>query len=68
MAESSNDVKACSLLPGLSLVVCYRDERMVSRLQASTILVDDGEKEQIIILSSNLNESGAVMIRQFKVN
>jgi len=32
------------------------------------VAVDDGEREQIIILSSNLNESGAVMIRQFKVN
>lgn len=32
------------------------------------VAVDDGEKEQIIILSSNLKESGAVMIRQFKVN
>lgn len=31
------------------------------------VSVDDGEKEQIIILSSNLAESGAVMIRQFKV-
>ncbi|HMQ48203.1 MAG TPA: hypothetical protein PKA00_12485 [Saprospiraceae bacterium] len=30
------------------------------------VSVDDGEREQIIILSSNLNESGAVMIRQFK--
>lgn len=32
------------------------------------ISVDDGVKEQIIILSSNLNESGAVMIRKFRVN
>lgn len=32
------------------------------------VAVDDGVKEQIIILSSNLEESGAVMIRQFKVN
>ncbi|MCG8330279.1 MAG: hypothetical protein MI974_21455 [Chitinophagales bacterium] len=32
------------------------------------VAVDDGEKEQVIILSSNLEESGAVMIRQFKVN
>lgn len=30
------------------------------------VAVDDGEREQIIILSSNLEESGAVMIRQFK--
>ena len=32
------------------------------------ISVDDGVKEQIIILSSNLNESGAVMIRKFQVS
>ena len=32
------------------------------------ISVDDGVKEQIIILSSNLNESGAVMIRKFRVS
>lgn len=31
------------------------------------ISVDDGVKEQIIILSSNLDESGAVMIRKFRV-
>ena len=31
------------------------------------VSIDDGVKEQVIILSSNLEESGAVMIRQFKV-
>ncbi|MCB9300949.1 MAG: hypothetical protein H6566_09905 [Lewinellaceae bacterium] len=31
------------------------------------VAVDDGVKEQIIILSSNLDESGAVMIRKFRV-
>ncbi|MCB0569037.1 MAG: hypothetical protein KDC66_04705 [Phaeodactylibacter sp.] len=31
------------------------------------VSVDDGVKEQIIILSSNLDESGAVMIRKFRV-
>lgn len=32
------------------------------------VSVDDGVKEQIIILSSNLKESGALMIRQFKLD
>ena len=32
------------------------------------VSVDDGVEEQIIILSSNLEESGAVLIREFKVN
>ena len=32
------------------------------------VSVDDGKREQIIILSSNLRESGAVMIRQFEIN
>lgn len=32
------------------------------------VSVDDGVKEQIIILSSNLKESGAVMIKEFKVD
>ena len=32
------------------------------------VSVDDGKKEQIIILSSNLRESGAVMIRQFEID
>ncbi len=32
------------------------------------VSVDDGAREQIIILSSNLEESGAVMIRKFRVN
>ncbi len=32
------------------------------------VSIDDGVKEQVIILSSNLEESGAVMIKQFKVN
>lgn len=31
------------------------------------VSVDDGVKEQVIILSSNLRESGAVLVRQFKV-
>lgn len=31
------------------------------------VSVDDGEREQNIILSSNLKESGAVLIRQFKI-
>lgn len=31
------------------------------------VSIDDGEREQIIILSSNLAESGAVMIKQFKL-
>jgi len=32
------------------------------------VSVDDGVKEQRIILSSNLRESGAVMIRQFQID
>ena len=31
------------------------------------VSIDDGEKEQVLILSSNLRESGAVMIKQFKM-
>ena len=31
------------------------------------VSIDDGAREQIIILSSNLDESGAVMIKQFKL-
>ena len=31
------------------------------------VSIDDGVDEQIIILSSNLRESGAVMVKQFKV-
>lgn len=31
------------------------------------VSIDDGVKEQIIILSSNLDESGAIMIKQFKL-
>ena len=31
------------------------------------VSVDDGVEEQVIILSSNLRESGAVMIKQFKL-
>jgi len=32
------------------------------------VSIDDGEREQIIILSSNLKESGAVLIREVKVD
>jgi hypothetical protein len=32
------------------------------------VSIDDGEREQVIIVSSNLEESGAVMIKQFKVD
>ncbi len=31
------------------------------------VSVDDGHKEQLIVLSSNLKESGAILIRQFKI-
>ena len=31
------------------------------------VSVDDGVREQIIVLSSNLKESGAILIRQFKI-
>lgn len=31
------------------------------------VSVDDGKKEQIVIVSSNLRESGAVMVKQFSV-
>lgn len=31
------------------------------------VSVDDGKREQVIILSSNLKESGAMLIRQFKM-
>lgn len=31
------------------------------------VSIDDGTKEQVLILSSDLEESGAVMIKQFKV-
>jgi len=31
------------------------------------ISIDDGAREQVIVLSSNLKESGAVLIRQFKL-
>jgi len=31
------------------------------------VSVDDGIREQIIVLSSNLKESGAILIRQFKI-
>lgn len=32
------------------------------------VSIDDGQREQVIILSSNLRESGAVMIKEFKVD
>jgi hypothetical protein len=31
------------------------------------VSVDDGKREQVIILSSNLSQSGAILIRQFKM-
>ncbi len=31
------------------------------------VTIDDGEKEQLLMLTSNLKESGAVLIRRFKV-
>jgi hypothetical protein len=32
------------------------------------ISVEDGKREQVLILSSDMKETGAVLIRQFKVN
>lgn len=31
------------------------------------VSVDDGKREQVIIISSNLNQSGAILIKQFKL-
>lgn len=51
-----------------NFLVLHADDLGDIRPNTVAVSIDDGEKEQVIIVSSNLEESGAVMIRQFKVD
>lgn len=51
-----------------NFLVLHADDLGDIRPNTVAVSVDDGEREQVIIVSSNLDESGAVMIKQFKVD
>lgn len=51
-----------------NFLVLHADDLGDIRPNTVAVSVDDGEREQVIIVSSNLEESGAVMIKQFRVD
>ena len=51
-----------------NFLVLHAEDLGDIRPNTVAVSVDDGEREQVIIVSSNLEKSGAVMIRQFKVD
>jgi hypothetical protein len=51
-----------------NFLVLHADDLGDIRPNTVAVSIDDGEREQVIIVSSNLEESGAVMIKQFKVD
>jgi len=57
-----------SLQQSDNFLILHAEDLGDIRPNTVAVSVDDGEREQVIILSSNLEESGAVMIRQFRVN
>lgn len=50
-----------------NFLVLHADDLGDIRPNTVAVAIDDGVREQTIIVSSNLEESGALMIRQFKV-
>ncbi|RMG83287.1 MAG: hypothetical protein D6714_10025 [Bacteroidetes bacterium] len=52
---------------GINYLILHAED--LGKISPNTVAVsvDDGIKEQIVILSSNLKESGAVMIRTFEI-
>jgi len=50
-----------------NLLVLHADDLGDIKPNTVGVSIDDGIKEQILILSSNLRESGGVMIKQFKM-
>ena len=51
-----------------NFLVLHADDLGDIRPNTVAVSVDDGVREQVIIVSSNLEESGAVMIKQFRVD
>lgn len=51
-----------------NLLILHAEDLGDIKPNTVAVSIHDGVKEQILILSSNLRESGAVMIKQFKVS
>lgn len=51
-----------------NLLILHAEDLGDIKPNTVAVSIHDGVKEQILILSSNLRESGAVMIKQFKLN
>jgi hypothetical protein len=57
-----------SLAQNDNFLVLHAEDLGDIRPNTVAVSIDDGEREQVIIVSSNLEESGAVMIRKFKMD
>ena len=51
-----------------NFLVLHAEDLGDIRPNTVAVSVDDGEREQVIVVSSNLEESGALMIRKFRVD
>ena len=59
--------KVVKLKPDDNYLILHAEDLGDISPNTVAVSIDDGVKEQIIILSSNLSESGAIMIKQFKI-
>lgn len=55
------------LIEDTNLLILHAEDLGDIKPNTVAVSIDDGIKEQILILSSNLRESGAVMIKQFEM-
>lgn len=51
-----------------NFLVLHAEDLGAIRPNTVAVSVDDGKRDQVIVVSSNLEESGAVMIRKFQVD
>ncbi|WP_020534608.1 hypothetical protein [Lewinella cohaerens] len=56
------------VLQGENLLILHADDLGDIPPNTVAVSIDDGVKEQVIVLSSNLRESGAILIQPFKVD
>ncbi len=56
------------VLPGENLMILHAEDLGDIMPNTCAVAIDDGVEEQVIILSSNLRESGAILIQAFEVD
>lgn len=57
-----------NVIPGENLLILHAEDLGDISPNTVAVAIDDGVEEQVIILSSNLRESGAILIQPFEVN